>query len=334
MTLRWSFVAVLALSAVMSACGPIGFVVGVSPGDQQLRPTVVESDGQLFSDRVAIVDVCGVIVNAQKPGLLQAGENPVSLFAEQLAAVKRDRSVKAVILRLNTPGGAVTASDAMYREVRRFKAETGKPVVAVLMDVAASGGYYVACSADRIVAYPTSVTGSIGVIIQTITVKPALSRIGIEAEAITSGPNKDVGSPLSVMTDAQRAVLRKLVDDFYARFVAVVREARPNIPAERFQEMVDGRVVSGEEAVAAGLADELGDLQTGFDVAKRMAGIERADLVIYRRPLEYVGSPYAMAPAGQGGASTQVNFAQFNFDGLAGLDTPVGFYYLWRPDLP
>ncbi len=328
--------AVAAMLLCLTGCGPITFVVGVSSGGQELRTTVVEPAKGWFSPRVVIIDVSGPIYNANKRGLLNQGENPVSVLHERLEKAKHDPAVKAVILRLNTPGGTVTASDAMYRMVGRFKQDTGKPVVALMMDVTASGGYYLACAADRIVAYPTAITGSVGVIVQTISFKSALSRIGIHAEAITTGPNKDAGSPLSDMTDEHRAVLRSLVDDFYGRFVAVVRQARPSIPADLIKQATDGRVLSGTQAVQWGMADQAGDLYDAFALAKELAGVSDAELVIYHRPLDYVGSPYASARSwpGPGAASggLQINLAQFNLpDPLASL--PMEFYYLWQPEL-
>jgi protease-4 len=222
----------------------------------------------------------------------------------------------------------------MYREVERFRQRTGKPVVALMMDVAASGGYYLAVSADHIVTYPTTVTGSIGVLVQTISVKPALSRIGIEARALTSGPNKDAGSPFNVMTEDQQATLQHLVDTFYGRFTDLVRQRRPDIPEDRFAMVTDGRVVTGVDAVELGLADEVGDLYDAFARAKDLAGIDAAKLIVYHRPLEYVASAYAGVPAAPG-VGTQVNIAQFNLGGLVpGLDPPFGFYYLWQPQWP
>jgi protease-4 len=316
-------------------CGPVHFTVGVMPGDQRLAVTTVQRARIATGDRIAIIDVSGMILNARRPGLIQQGENPVAFLDEQLEAARGDARVKAIVLRLNTPGGTVTASDAMHRLVKRFRQETGKPVVALMMDVAASGGYYLACASDRIVAYPTTVTGSIGVILQTVTVKPALDRIGIHAEAFTSGANKDAGSPLSTLNDQHRAVLRQLVTDFYARFVAVVREARPAIPAERFAEVTDGRVFSGDQALALGLVDELGDLQDSLRVAARLARIKDAHVVMFHRPLSYVATPYspsASAPA----TGTQINVAQLNLpESSEWLSSAApGFYYLWVPPVP
>ena len=321
-------------SALLGGCGPITFTVGSGPADRPLTATVVESDGGRGGDRVALIDISGLIINSSRRGLLSQSDNPVGVLHEKLREARRDRRVKAVILRLNTPGGTVTASDAMYREIRRFRSKTGKPVVALMMDVAASGGYYVACATDEIVAYPTAVTGSIGVILQTISLEPALTRWGITAEAITTGPNKGAGSLLTELTDENRAMLQAMVDDFYARFVEVVRDARPGIPDERFATVTDGRVLSGVDAAEVGLVDEVGDLHDAFALAKRLAGVTRADLVMYHRQGGYAGSPYARAPVdAAGGRGMEVNLLQVNLpDSLA--EPRMGFYYLWRPTMP
>ena len=214
--------ALIALAAAVSlpaasGCRPLQFVVTIGASDGELdRRVVVEERGALRD--VAIVDVTGMIVNAERGGPFDRGFNPVSRLHRQLKRCERDDDVAAVLLRINSPGGGVTASDAMYREVVRFRERSGKPVVAMLMDVAASGGYYLACAADEIVAYPTTVTGSVGVILQTVGVGPALARIGVQSEAITSGPNKDAGNLLGSLDEGERAVLQAMVDDFYARF--------------------------------------------------------------------------------------------------------------------
>lgn len=332
--MKWHMCWLMVVSvAVLVGCGPTTFVVGVSPGDQRMKATVVEPAKTRAKDRVALIDVTGMIVNARIPGLLSDGENPVSLLHEQLQQAARDKRVKAVVLRLNTPGGAVAASDMMYREVLGFKERTGKPVVVVMMDVAASGGYYLACAGDYLIAYPSTVTGSIGVIFQTMSVKPALSSIGIQAEAITSGPNKDAGSPLSELTEGHRAVYREMVDTFYDDFIGVVRQARPRITQADFTEVTDGRVVTGRRALAVGLVDALGDLGDGFAKAKSLAGLKDASLVRYDRPLSYVGSPYAHATEVQGSTprTTQVNLLQLNVDGKLGGLGPSCFYYVWLP---
>jgi len=323
---------VFVLIASVSGCGPTTFVVGLSPGDQEMVSTVVEPAESRTRDRVAVVDVTGMIVNARISGLLSEGENPVSVFAEQLEHAAEDDRVKAIVLRLNTPGGAVAASDMMYREVLDFKAKTGKPVVVVMMDVAASGGYYLACAGDHLIAYPSTVTASIGVIFQTVSLQPALSSIGVQTEAITSGPNKDAGSPFSEMTEGHRAVYQQMVDTFYADFTGIVRRARPGISESDFEEVTDGRVVTGRRALEVGLVDSLGDLDDGFAKAKELAGLKDASLIRYHRPLSYVGSPYAKAEDRQPRSSgTQVNLLQLNVGESFGESASGCFYYVWLP---
>ncbi|MFK7790860.1 MAG: signal peptide peptidase SppA [Phycisphaeraceae bacterium] len=332
MAVLLSRLGMLLVLVVMVGCGPTTFVVGISPGDQRMTATVVEPAESRTRDRVAVIDVTGMILNARIPGLLSEGENPVSVFHEQLRHAAKDEHTKAVILRLNTPGGAVAASDMMYRDLLEFKEVTGKPVVVVMMDVAASGGYYLACAGDHIIAYPSTVTASIGVIFQTISMQPALSSIGIQTEAITSGPNKDAGSPLSTLTDGHRAVYQEMVDTFYADFTGIVRTARPRISEADFKEVTDGRVVTGRRAHEVGLVDSLGDLDDGFTKAKELAGLKDASLIRYHRPLSYVGSPYASAGDRQPQSSTsQVNLLQVNMDGAFGEAASGSFYYVWLP---
>lgn len=318
----------------MVGCGPATFVVGVAPGGQRLTETAVQGDGQLGSAKVVIIDVNGMIANANQGGLLSTGDNPVSTLTEMLGAAAADSHVRGVILRINSPGGTVTASDMMYREVMRFKQRTGKPVVVMMMDVAASGGYYLSCAGDYVIAYPTTITGSIGVVLQTLSIKPALAKLGIQAEALVSGPNKAAGSPLETLSDEQKAVLQGLVDEFYTGFTTVVREARPAIPQERWAEVTDGRVFTGRQALELGLVDQVGELRDAFAQAKKLIGVTRADLWVYHRPLDYVGSVYSKAPTHVADGGVEVNLLRLELNGgVPGLDSPAGLYYLWRPDL-
>lgn len=338
--MRMMVVGLLAGLGLVAGCGPATFVVGVAPGGRALQATPIQRDGKLGSRHVAVIDVSGMIVNANQGGLLSAGENPVARLTESLSLAANDERIAAVVLRLNTSGGTVTASDMMYREVQRFRKNTGKPVVVLMMDVAASGGYYLACAGDHVVAYPTTITGSIGVIFQTLSVKPALDRIGVNAEALVSGPNKAAGSPLENLDESQRAILQGLVDTFYADFVAVVRENRTEVDPDTWGIITDGRVFTGTRAYELGLVDQVGDIRDALAKAKQLAGLDRADVVILHRPLEYVASPYAESPTrGAAKAQTQINLLQVNLDraltgAVPGAGADAGMYYLWRPELP
>ncbi len=328
----WVMLCLIGCIFLITGCGPTTFVVGVSPGDQRLQTTRV-MEGQGWSpQRVAMIDVSGLLVSVNRPGLLSQGDNPLSDLSEKLEAARRDRKVQAVILRINSPGGTVTASDAMYREVMRFKAETQKPVVVLMMDVAASGGYYLAAAGDHLIAYPTSITGSIGVIAQTVSFKAGLDMIGIRSESFTSGPNKDAGSPLADMSDSHREVFRGMIDDFYGRFVGIVKQHRAKLSDEQLTWATDGRIVTGTQALEVGLIDELGDLRSAFEKAQQLAGVDDAELIVYHRPLAYVGSPYATAKISENGnqmtSGVTVNLAQINLPELLS-GGPTGFYYLW-----
>jgi protease-4 len=327
-TCRVAFV--LLLFVLSTGCSGMRFVVDTVPSTDKLTETVVMEDegglGAIGKSKIALIDVTGLIADADKPGLLAPGENPVSRFTESLNRAAQDGSVKAVVIRINSPGGTVNASDVMYREVKHFKHDTGKPVVISMADVAASGGYYLACSGDQILASPTTVTGSIGVIIQTFNVAEGLGKIGVRAESLTSGPNKKMGTPFEPMSAKHRELLQGLVDEFYTNFKSIVVENRKALSPSDLDWITDGRVVTGKRAAEVGLVDGLGDLRDAFNAAKTRADIKSAKLVKYHRPIEYVGSPYAQAPA----IGAQYNLMQLNLAGSMSGDQP-GFYYLWDP---
>jgi protease-4 len=317
--------ATILVLTVLAGCTRLRFVIDVAPREDELTESVVMGD-RGATDKIALVDVTGLIINAPRPGFPSGGENPVARFSESLRRAAQDSRVKALVVRINSPGGSVTASDLIYREIARFRKETGKPVVVLMDSVAASGGLYAACAADEVIAHPTTITGSIGVIVQTFNFSEGMRKVGIGADAITSGPNKAMGSPFAPMPPEHRALLQQLVDEFHGGFRDVVVRARPALPAEDLQWIADGRVLTGRRAAEVGLVDRLGSMPEAFEAARTRAGLSRARLVKYHRPLEYVGSPYASAtPAGP----TEINLLQVNLvDTL--LDMP-GFYYLWVP---
>ncbi len=315
------------LMSSLSGCGGVRFIIDAVPAVDDLTETVVLEDPRAGSSaKIALVQITGMIADADRPGLLTKGENPVSRLVESLRKAAKDSKIKAIVLRINSPGGTVTASDVVYREIQHFKRTTKKPVVVLMSDLAASGGYYIACAGDEIIAHPTTVTGSIGVIIQTFNFSEGMRRIGIKADAITSGPNKAAGSPFEPMPAEHRALLQGLVDEFYDNFVAIVTDSRPNLSIADLAWITDGRVVTGRRAAEVGLIDSTGDLRDAFEAAKRRAGLTAAKLVKYHRPLEYVGSAYSQPPI----TNPQVNMLQINLDAGPLLDQS-GFYYLWDP---
>ncbi|MEM7680451.1 MAG: signal peptide peptidase SppA [Planctomycetota bacterium] len=326
--------ALLALAVAMlpplTGCAPQAFVINLAPVDNRYQEEVVIEAESSTRNKVALIDVSGLIVNADQPGLLQDGPNPVSAFAEQLAQAEEDDRVKAVLLRINSPGGSVTATEAMFTEAQRFKQQTGKPVVVQMMTTAASGGFYLACVGDEVWAYPSTITGSIGVVLQLVSIKPALDRWGVEATTVASGANKAAGSPLTTLDDAQRAVFQSMVDEFYAGFVDVVAARRPGIDPSKLSGLTDGRILTGKQAQDAGLIDALGTLRESSARAIELANIDDANVVRYRRPLQYVGSPYASSPVSeQGPSDVEINLVQLRLSGSA--FPSAGFYYVWAP---
>src|SRR5205807_1030716 len=184
------------------------------------------------------------------------------------------------------PGGGVTASDDVYGEIVRFKKERKVPVVAAFGDVAASGGYYVACAADRIVAHPTTVTGSIGVIMTSLNLEGLLAKVGVRNQTFKAGEHKDILSPLRGATAEERRIVQSILDDLHARFVSVVRESRAGLDLRRLAELTDGRIFDAPQALQAGLIDQIGDLHAAIDAARAAAHVDEARVVAYRRPDE------------------------------------------------
>ncbi|HWP35040.1 MAG TPA: signal peptide peptidase SppA [Thermodesulfobacteriota bacterium] len=217
--------------------------------------------------RVAVVEITGVIVDA--------GET-----VQALRRHAKDRSVRAVVLRIDSPGGGVGASQEIYEEVERLRTRAGKTVVASMGAVAASGGYYIALAADRIVANPGTITGSIGVIVQLFNLEGLGEKVGVRATVIKSGPFKDIGSPARPLTEEDRRILQGVVDDVYEQFVAAVRERRGLSEAE-VRRLADGRILSGRQAKAAGLVDRLGNLWTAIHEAAELAGIPGEPVVLF-----------------------------------------------------
>jgi protease-4 len=302
-----------------------GFVVKPTYVDGPLGETVVnEPESCLCRNKVALIDVDGVIMNMRSSSLLGSGDNPVSLFREKLEAAANDKRVKAVVLRLNSPGGAVTASDIMYQDLVNFRRKTHKPVVACMMDVAASGAYYLAMGSDWIYAHPTTVTGSIGVIMNLYNASGLVTMLGIKSNPIKSGPNKDIGNPLRAMTSQERAILQGMVNGFYDQFVSVVVAGR-HLPEARVRALADGRVYSGVDARKLGLVDEVGYLEDALRTARCLACIKDAKVVAYDRCDGYRGSIYAGLPK----IPSQIQL-QLDLPGLP-RGTGAAFLYLWEP---
>jgi protease-4 len=308
----------VALSFLHSAC----IHINIPPPPAPLEEHQVSGSGK---DKILLVDVSGMISSEDKESFYTY-PSMIATIKEELTRASRDESVKALVLRINTPGGTVTASDIIHHELKLFKASRKIPVIASIMDVGASGGYYIASAADRILAHPSTVTGSIGVIMLTVNAHGLLEKVGVEATAITSGPQKDMGSPFRVMTPEERGIFQALIDSFYQRFLSVVQDGRPNLQMEQIKKLADGRIYTGDQAKAAGLVDEIGYLEEAIDAAKKKAGLTEAKVVTYRRPGDYSNNIYTklMAPSPLA--------ALGNLDVMAFVRGGAPqFMYLWMP---
>lgn len=284
------------------------------------------SEDRGASGTIAIIDVEGIIHDETERGLFSSRESMIVSVVEKLKKAEADPDVKAVILRVDSPGGTITASDILYEELRAFKERKKVPVVAAFMGVAASGGYYVACACDRIVAHPTTVTGSIGVIALHVSLAGLLEKAGIKVEALKSGARKDTGSIFRDLTADERKALQAMIDDMHGRFVGVVARGRGSVLSEaRVRELADGRIYTAAEALTEKLVDRVGYLKDAVDEAKALAGMKGARLVLYTRRPDSVENVYSPAQASAPADSAVMD--------LARRALSFRLYYLWEPGL-
>ena len=218
-----------------------------------------------FTEKIGVISIDGTISDSR-------------VITSQLVKFRKNKKIKAIILRINSPGGSVGATQDIYREIQ--KTIQTKKVIASMGSVAASGGYYVAAAANKIVANPGTITGSIGVIMEFVRFKDLLNKIGINFEVIKSGEFKDMGSPLRELTERERKLLNALIEDIQKQFVKEVAAGR-NLTVEEVQKIADGRIFSGARAKELGLVDMLGNFQDAVDIAKNMVGIKGEVTLVY-----------------------------------------------------
>ena len=222
--------------------------------------------------RVGLIRVEGVIENARP-------------FLDELRRLESDRRVRALVVRIHSPGGGVAPTQQMMDGLRRFRARTGYPVIGCFVELAASGGYYLACAAEEIVCEPGTLTGSIGVILSFVDASALLARVGVKMEVVKSGPRKDFGSWWRPLAGEERAMLDDVVADAYDQFTSAVVEARGLDPAV-VRELADGRILTGRQALAAGLVDTLGFEPDAIQLAARRAGLAPQEQAISKERRE------------------------------------------------
>jgi protease IV len=316
--------AIALVGLILAGCSVIS--LDLSPRIRPLEEETVEGRG---TAKILLMDLSGFLTDETPSGVLTIGTPPprVPLLVrvrEELKKAGEDPSVRGLLVRINSPGGTVTASDIIFRELQAFKARRDIPVVAVMMDVAASGGYYIALAADTIVAHPTSVTGSIGVIMLTLNAEGLLEKVGLRASAIKSGERKDMGSPLRALTEDERAIFQSVIDELQRQFVDKVVERR-GLDRETAARIADGRIYTAEQALGLRLIDRVGYVPDGLEIARRAMGVQDARVIVYRRPRQYRATYYAQA-------ESQAPGIDRTFSHLAGLvGSGPRFLYLWAP---
>ncbi|QED48938.1 signal peptide peptidase SppA [Cytobacillus dafuensis] len=252
---------------------------------------VIEEGNEL--KKIAVLEVDGVIQDTGQPTSLftSAGYNHKA-FMKKLEQVKEDDTVRAVIIRVNSPGGGVVESAEIHDKIKEIQTETKKPVYVSMGSMAASGGYYISAPADKIFASPETLTGSLGVIMQGINYSGLAEKYGVDFVTIKSGPYKDIMSPSREMTEEERKILQAMINNSYEGFVKVISEGR-NIPAAKVKEIADGRIYDGRQAKELNLIDEFGYLDDVIETMKKDQKLNDAKVVKYTENLGF-GSIFSM----------------------------------------
>ena len=304
-----------------SGCAYVNLSLLSEPGP--LREKVVDGEGDA---RILLLDVTGVISEEKKRSMgLRQEASMVDELREALKKAGKDRKIAGLVVRINSPGGTVTASDILRHEILEYKRKTGVRVVACMMDVAASGGYYVATAADEIVAHPTTITGSIGVIAMKFNVQGLLGKIGVEAEAVKSGDKKDLLSPFRPATEEEKKIVQAVIDQLHGRFVDVIVEGRKPLSRDVVLNLADGRIYTASQALERRLIDRVAYLDGAIEGLKSALNLKNASVIVYHRPGSFKGSIYSEA----GGNTTVVNLLPQDLESL--IPQGMRFMYLWAP---
>lgn len=270
------FTILLVVFIGMTFVAGFGFGAIVSTGgSSSLHKQTIEGSGE---NEVALLSLDGVILSAPVSNPFAVGEGVItpSQVSETLRAVSNDNAIKALVLKVNSPGGSAVASDEIYQSIKKLAAK--KPIVVLMGDTAASGGYFISSAASYIIANPATVTGSIGVITEITDVQGLMKKLGLEQETYKSGTFKDLLSSTRKRTPEEQKMIQKLLDTTYGLFVSRVSEGR-YMDFAKVLELADGKIYSGKEAQQLGLIDALGYQSDAFEKAKELAGVQEATFV-------------------------------------------------------
>ena len=277
-------------------------------------------------EKILVLDVEGMISSLTGTGALAREGDVLSRVYYRLERAAADPLVKGIILRLETPGGEVTASDILYHEILRFKERTRLPVVGLMMSVAASGGYYIASACDAVLAHPSTLTGSIGVISIFPSVESLFDKIGVKMTVIKSGGMKDSGSPFRTMTDEEKKTFQAIIDEYYEDFLSAVANGRKGkLGAEELRPLADGRIYTAKQALKLKLIDGIGYFDDALKKALSLASLREAKAVAYTYYPKSKTNIYAASMA------DPMVLEKKGWESWLPL-LKAGFYYLWLPD--
>ena len=278
-------------------------------------------------EKILVIDVQGMIGGLGQDNPFSRDSDVVSQVYSRLQRAAEDSLIRGVILKLDTPGGDVTSSDILYREILRFKSKTGLPVVGLMMGVAASGGYYAASACDTVVAHASTITGSIGVISLFPSVAGLFSKVGVDVRVIKSGALKDAGSPFRGMSPEEREVFEGIINEMYENFLKVVHDRRKGaLTMDELRRLADGRVYTGQQALQLKLIDAVGYFDDALAEALSLARLRAARVIAYTHYPKRQNNPYTVVSGVSG---------LFEKKGIEDTLPRVraGFYYLWIPEV-
>ena len=318
---------------VFFVVGVVLFIIGCQgprirlfpSSEDPLQEFTIEGDAP---GKVLVVHIRGNISDAPQRRLVSTRPSMVQEVVAQLRKAEKDSEIKAVLLKINSSGGSATASDILYNEIVAFKTKTQAKVVVALMDFAASGGYYVSLPADHILAHPTTITGSVGVVFLRPDVGGLLDKIGVGVDVSKTGKNKDMGSPFRQATAEEKQIVQNMIDRLGQRFINRIAEHR-RLDSQSLKEISTARIFLADEALKLGMIDRVGYIREAVSTAKSLAGLpENAKVIVYRRTEFPEDNLY------------NTSTSQYEGQGLSivSLDLPApltsfqaGFYYLWQP---
>lgn len=314
----------MATAILAGGCGGLKVTIGPESKEPLKEYTLQGRE----RGKILVIPVWGFLSDAPRKSLLGERPSMVQQVVSQLRLAEKDEEIKAVLLEINSPGGSITASDILYHEIMDFKERTKTKIVAGLMDVAASGGYYIALSADRIVAHPTTVTGSVGVIFITPKVTGLMEKLGLAVEVNKSGKEKDIGSPFRPSTPEEKLIFQELTDRMGKRFLDLVAKHR-KMDQTLLASIATARIYLADEALQMKLIDSIGYLSDAIAGAKDLAGLSKeAKVVVYRRSEYSNDSLYNMSTSLHNAES--LSLVDLNLSEIIPTLSP-GFYYLWAP---